>query len=199
MTFDDIKLYLPKFLSPESQADLFNDLKEFPDNIYKNFYTDYLKETNYIFQGDGLQNLLIVNLESLEKKICPGMVISNSCDLSQNNVRFFQSQIVYSPIINLKNYESQLLLRYDKTKVNNHIDAIKNQYITQIFFLPANGSSIDDSIIFFDRLFNIPNEYIDRDQIKRIRLFTLGNYANYLFLFKLSVHFTRMIENIDRH
>lgn len=36
--FEDFKQYLPKYLSPEAQANLFDDLKDFPEN-HKRLYT----------------------------------------------------------------------------------------------------------------------------------------------------------------
>ena len=36
------------------------------------------------------------------------------------------------------------------------------------------------------------------DHLRNHRIFSLSQYGHYLFLFKLSFHFTRMQEGIDR-
>jgi len=96
---DEIKIYLPKFLSAESDKELFEGLRRFPDNIDSTLYTNYLEDTPVIYQGDGLKDMLVVNLPDNTIKATPSMVLSNTCDLHLKNFRFFQSQIVYAPII----------------------------------------------------------------------------------------------------
>lgn len=81
MNLDEIKIYLPKFLSAESDRELFKGLKDFPDNIDERLYTTYLHDTKIIYQGDGLNNLLVVNLPKSEIKPVPGIILSNTCDI----------------------------------------------------------------------------------------------------------------------
>ena len=45
MTFDDLKIYLPKFLSSESESALFEGLKDFPKNLDSRIYKLALKQT----------------------------------------------------------------------------------------------------------------------------------------------------------
>ncbi len=199
MNFEDIKLYLPKFLSTESGKELFEGLKDFPDNIDTRLYTSYLTE-NIIYQGDGLKNMLVINLPKTEIKLVPSMILSNTCDIDIKNAHNFHSQIVYTPIFNLKKYKNSLYKNSQKTKeqLDSHILAIKKQEITQIFFLPKINEKLDESIIFFDRLYNYPNNLIKRESIKERRIFSLSDYGIYIFLLKLSIHFTRIKDNVER-
>jgi hypothetical protein len=64
--------------------------------------------------------------------------------------------------------------------------------------LPKIEGKLDDSIVFFDRVCNFPNKLIVRQNLKSRRLFTLSDYGAYLFLFKLSIHFTRIQDKVDR-
>ena len=57
---------------------------------------------------------------------------------------------------------------------------------------------MDDSIVFFDRVCNFPNNKIPRENLKEQRLFTLSDYGSYLFLLKLSIHFTRIQDKVER-
>ncbi len=200
MKLEDFKLYLPKFLSAESDKELFDSLKEFPNNIDTRIYTNYLSDTDTIYQGDGINNMLFVNLPKPDIKPVPSMILSNTCDIDLVNVRNFPSQIVYAPIFNLTKYQEALCGNSKKTKeqIDSHIQSIKKQEITQIFYLPKVEGKIDDSIVFFDRVCNFPNKEISRDNLKEKRLFTLSDYGAYLFLLKLSIHFTRIQDKVER-
>lgn len=200
MSLDDIKIYLPKFLSAESDRELFKGLKDFPDNIDERLYTTYLHDTQIIYQGDGLNNLLVVNLPRSEIKPVPGIILSNTCDIDLQNERNFPSQIVYAPIFSLEKYSQTLLNNSKKTKeqIIGHINAIKKQEITQIFYLPKFDGKLEESIVFLDRVNNMPNTLIERDKISSNRIFTLSDYGAYLFLLKLSIHFTRVQDKVER-
>jgi len=198
MNLDDLKIYLPKYLSEESEKQLFDSLKDFPSNIDQRLYTEYLENEPIIFQGDGLQNLLAVNLPSTETKVVSGMVISNTCDIDPENKRNFPSQIIYAPIIDFKKYSDSLRSKLPNEKVEGHLEAIRKQYVTQIFYLPPISDKLKESLVFLDRLHNIGNDYYNRSELGSSRIFTLSDYGNYLFLFKLSLHFTRIQDKVER-
>lgn len=200
MNLDEIKIYLPKFLSAESDRELFKGLKDFPKNIDERLYTTYLHDSKIIYQGDGLKNLLVVNLPQSEIKPVPSIILSNTCDIDLQNQRNFPSQIVYAPIFNLEKYQQTLLRNSKKSEeqITNHIDAIRKQEITQIFYLPKFEGKLDESIVFLDRVNNMPNILIERDKIITNRIFTLSDYGAYLFLLKLSIHFTRVQDKVER-
>ncbi len=200
MRLEDFKLYLPKFLSAESDRELFDSLKDFPNNIDDRIYTDYLSDSDIIYQGDGIRDMLFVNLPNPDIKPVPSMILSNTCDIDLKNVRNFPSQVVYTPIFNLLKYQDALNKNSSKTQVqiDSHIHSIQNQEITQIFYLPKGEGKIDESIVFFDRVCNFPNKLISRENIKEKRLFTLSDYGSYLFLLKLSIHFTRIQDKVER-
>ena len=44
----------------------------------------------------------------------------------------------------------------------------------------------------------MPNTLIERDKINYNRIFTLSDYGAYLFLLKLSIHFTRVQDKVER-
>ncbi len=198
---NDINLYLPKYLSSESYTDLINCLKDFPDNIVNRIYIYYNKE-DFIYQGDGINNFIIVDVDdSFKIKSNKGKVIilSNTCDISLENKRYFPTKILYAPILSLSKYIKTLKNNnLNNEIIENHIKSIKSQHITQIFYLPKSGCLEDDGIVFLDRINNCSIKGVNKDFIKKERIFTLSNYGFYLFLFKLSIHFTRMMENIDR-
>lgn len=200
MKIEDLKIYLPKFLSAESDNELFEGLREFPNNIDTRIYTNYLIDSNVIFQGDGINDMLVINLPLPDIRPVPSIIMSNTCDIDLENKRNFPSQLVYAPIFNLEKYKNKLYEKTNKSKdqIDSHIDTIKNQEITQIFYLPKIEGKLDDSIVFFDRVCNYPNKLIDRTCLKDRRIFTLSDYGAYLFLLKLSIHYTRIQDKVER-
>lgn len=199
-SIDEIERYLPKYLSPESQKNLFNELDCFPANIDKRMYTHNLEDKELVFQGDGLKELLVINLPDTVCANAKAIVISNTCDIDQENKRYFPSRLCYTPLFSLRKYEEGLRAKriYSAEQLTSHIETIKTQKITQIFYLPASEKLEEDSIAFFDRLHNCDNNYVQRNELCEKRLFTLSNYGLYLFLLKLSIHFTRIQEGIER-
>ncbi len=200
MLSEDIKIYLPKFLSSESSQELFECLKDFPNNIDERLYTSYLKKEDSIFQGDGMKNMLVINLPQPDIKPIPSMILSNTCDISPDNTRLFNTNILYSPIFNLRKYKEKISSdsRKPLQAIEDHITAIKRQEITQIFFLPELKNQIEDSIVFFDRVCNCSNKIIKKENIDAERIFTLSDYGSYLFVLKLSIHFTRIFDKVER-
>ena len=199
--FEEFKLYLPKYLSPASSKELFDNLKGFPENIHKRFYADNsLLDEDIIYQGDGIKDLPYADFPSRKISDVKSVVLTNTCDIDVNNERLNPSYICYSPLILLDKYEQLLLKNLPKKEkiIAEHINTIKKQKVTQIFYLPKGGFLEGDSIIIFNRVSSCLSESVQRDSVKQRKLFTLSNYGFYSFLFKLSLNFTRMGENVDR-
>ena len=199
ITNEELKKYLPKYQSEENYNNLLSELKSFPDNIDARMYTSFLND-EIIYQGDGIDNMPIIDLtqSSKESQLAPALILSNTCDMDLSNNRMFPSSIMYAPIIKLSKYQSVLSQHCnDANKIDSHISNLKQQKITQIMYLPAKGN-MEESLVFLDRIFNINNKYIDRENLKNIRLFSFSDYGFYLLIFKLSVHFSRIQEKVNR-
>lgn len=196
-----IQKYLPKYLSQSSQRELFDDVRKFisEDDSYR-LFTKVLDSENVIFQGDGLNGFDFYSFEKAAlKESSPGIVISNTCDISLENDRYFPSQIMYSPIIDLAKYIKLLENnQVSSEKIESHLSAIKKQEITQIFYIPSIEGELDESIVFLDRITNRRNTKDFTDRLLKDRIFTLSNFGFYLFLLKISIHFTRIREEVDR-
>ena len=187
ITEDELKKYLPKYLSEENYKTLLAELKSFPYNIDGRMYTSML-DKNVIFQGDGLKKMPIIDLANIERgvKKVSCLILSNTCDMDLSNSRMFPASIMYAPIINLTTYISVL----QKQGINSN-------KITQIIFLPAN-SQMEDSIVFLDKIYHVDNRFINRDTLEDQRLFSLSDYGFYMLIFKLSIHFSRIQEKVNR-
>jgi len=126
------------------------------------------------------------------------IVLSNTCDIDLSNKRFFSSSICYVPIISIDKYHKLLTDKSQKPEsyIKSHIEDIRKQRITQILYLPKGSGLNDESIVFLDKINNIANNHIDRNISNR--LFILSDYGLYILLLKISIHFTRIQEKVDR-
>ena len=80
-----------------------------------------------------------------------------------------------------------------------HCDAIRKQHNSSMFYLPKNDKLGEDAIATLDRINNCDAQAVDFDELITKRLFTLSDYGFYLFLFKLSLHLTRIREGVSRN
>ena len=196
---DDIKLYLPQYLSEADLVSLKQQLRSFAKGYdIGQYFTDRLKCEPYLFQGDGVKALMC-NLPNPQIEEAPVLLLSNTCDMDIGNERINPCRIMYAPILNLEKYIKALQARgHEQAAIDNHVKDIKSQVVSQILYLPTSAFWDHDSIVFFDRAISIP---LSRDSINKCiqtRSFTLSNYGFYLLLLKLSYHFTRIQEKVDR-
>lgn len=195
MDSNDLGVYLPKYLSPETEAKLFDDLSQFPENIDERMYTQL--DDEHVFQGDAISDLLVVQLPELDVKRRTCLILSNTCDLDPANKRLFVSHLMYCPIIDLNRYQQFLSNHgHPEEKIDSHLANVRKQRVTQIFYLP-DGPRISESLVFLDHVMNNKVDQLPAP-IAEYRVFSLSQYGFYLLLYKLSIHFTRMAEGVDR-
>lgn len=197
---DELQIYLPKYLSAENYDTLIKELNAFPENMDNRMYTT-IADKNLICQGDVISELPYIDIDHLDQGIknkdC--IVLSNTCDIDINNKRMFQSRLMYAPLVELEKYRNVLLAHNAGTEqqIDGHIKSIKEQHVSQILYLPAS-SRFKESIVFLDRTLNIDSRYIDRMTLDDRRLVSLSDYGFYLLLFKVSVHFCRLQDRVER-
>lgn len=203
MDFDfslNIGDYLPKYLSAESYKAIIEELKAFPtDGTKDTVFTSFLKEEKLLFQGDGIINLPFYDAQTQKVlKDKPGIILSNTCDMDLRNPRLEEMHVCFAPIFRLDKYEERLLKKYSAEEIKKHRDLIKQQHLSHVFYLPAGGDLKYEAIVPLDRICYVNNSFIDREALEQNRLFTLSDFGNYLFLLKMSIHFTRIRERVDR-
>jgi hypothetical protein len=194
---DDVKIYLPKYLSDEQQENLYEELKAFPQNIDNRFYTQFLKDEKVLFQGDAFMEVPFPNFQDKSFKSVKGFLLSNTCDSNLGNRRMFDPFITFAPLFSLRKYEKNLLGQFKSEKVQSHIEAIRDQKITSFFFLPKSNL-YEEMFVRFDCAFSVQASKDFEDRLLDGRMFTLSNYAFYLLLVKLGIHLSRVQEKIDR-
>lgn len=200
MKLEDIEKYLPKYLSTENQKDLYTQLKEFPDNISKIYGSDFTFQAG-ILQSDVVSGIPFFNLPDTTSKISKAMVISNSCDIDPVNNRPIPPKVSYIPLISLDKF-IKLLKSQDigDERIRGIVESIKKQEKTNMFYLPRGAHIEEDMIALFENVLSINRDtFFDLAEAESYKLATLSNYGFYMFLLKLSIHFTRIQERVDRN
>lgn len=197
-SFEDIKKYLPQYLSDSDAKQLFSALKDFPNNIDSRFYNSYNLDDNILYQGDCLKDIPAFNLPDIRTKLSQSMAISNTCDMDLNNKRLWNTRILFSQIILLEKLEKALYQKFSEDRISNYISSLKKQQITNAFYLPKS-KNLDEAIVFFDYTNSFDINFVDRESLKEKRLVSLSNYGFYILLLKLSIHFTRIQEKVQRN
>ncbi|MBA2594188.1 MAG: hypothetical protein H0U97_18885 [Gammaproteobacteria bacterium] len=200
--FEDFKTYLPKYLPAEAQANLFAELSQFPNNIDRRLYTLRLLNEMNLFQGDGLASLWVADLPNERIGRTRVMILSNTCDIAPDNKRLLGPRILYCPIISFPKYQNLLNSEADLPvdfSLTDHLEAIRKQHNSSMFYLPKNEKLGEEGIAVLDRINNCDAQAVDLSELVKTRLFTLSDYGFYLFLYKLSLHLTRIREGIARN
>lgn len=193
--FEQIKLFLPKYLTPQQTKDLYEELKSFPN--FMQFYLHSSDLQDELLQGDGWSGLDAINFSSCQPKPIKGLVLSNSCDVSSQNRRNLPVNLVFAPIIGFSRFIERLQSRgLSSNQIESQLSAIRNQQLTSVFYLPEADGVIDESLVFLDNIHAEPLDYFMSNE--EVPLFTLSQHAFYVFIIKLSIHFCRFQEGVNR-
>lgn len=193
--FDDVHPYLPKYLTAEKQEALRDELRKFPDNM-KYYLSNSVDGT---LQGDlfDKKHFIITSAKgALSVRPSQVMIISNSCDIAPENRRDLGVSVLVAPIMQLSKYE-ELLRRTGTPQVSitSKLAGIRQQEVTSLFYLPSGEHLHAESIVLFDAIQAVRSEFLD---LPNARIHTLSQAAFYLLLVKLSIHFCRAREGVDR-
>lgn len=201
-SFEEASSLLPKYLSPAGKQELFAEIRNFfelrgADGYYANF------QDEEPIQGDGWSEIpCIVDVQKATVKRTRVCVVSNSCDISDENANgtwgsFVPVTIV--PIVRLDRFRQLLLTNnISQTVVDEKIRTIRRQEISTIFFLPKGQLLEEDSIALLDLPYPTGRSLFDNAE-GTTRLFRLSQMGWWLFLVKLAIHLCRAQENIQRN
>ena len=186
--FEQSRLCFPPYLFAETKRELFSELLKFPEN--RSFYSNREDLSEELFQGDGWKGFIAINFQTGERRTVSGAILSNSCDIDLRNVRSLPVNVLFAPLIELQKYTNALhILGKRDDQIKNTITDIKRQHVTNVFYLPECPGFIPESLILLDDIHAHPlQDFIVQP---RKSLFTLNLYGFYIFLIKLSIHFTR--------
>jgi hypothetical protein len=194
ISIEDATQFLPKYLTPASREELFKELKNLPE--IARFFTHFADHDPY--QGDGWQNLDYVDVVGLKACRAFMLVVSNTCDMSPENKRKWAASITIAPIVRLTRFAD--ILRSERVSEEAIVGLLKDiraQEVTQIFYLPRVAPLEDEYLALLDQPQSQPMARFTENDEKR-PVFRLSQSAFWLFLLKLSIHFCRANEGIER-
>ena len=199
MTFnpEDLRTGLPAYLTAADQVALTKGLRDFMQSQrLSGFY--YATRDPEPLQGDVWGRVDVFKFETGERKRVRAMVVSNSCDISAGNARYLPPRLTVATVVPLASYEQLLLTNgLTRQRVSDHLQQVRAQMVTQLFYLPPGGAMQTEHVALLQDLHSLPLEAMAA-QPPKPRLASLSQFAFYLLLFKLSVHFCRFLEGVDR-
>lgn len=189
-----VRLTLPPYLGAETKKELLAQLLEYPEN--RNYYGTIPGETEPV-QGDAWRGFMVLDFHTAEREVVLGLVVSNSCDIAAENSPEPDQCLLFAPLLNLDQYIG-FLQEAGKTQqqIDETLSDIRKQEIHRLFYLPAVPGVQGESLVRLDDMHAQPLSSIKPDAIQRV--FTLNQYGWYVLLIKLSIHFTRMAEDLER-
>lgn len=201
MTFDAdaLRQQIPYYLTGDpAQKELVKGLKALMGGATHGYFFSAEKDpyAEDMLQGDGWRGFQLFSFASGNRTTVRGIVLSNSCDISPENERVLPPNVTFAPIVKLSKVKARFEERaLDALQIESRLQAIRSQSVTSVFYLPAEGPLEEEHVALLDDLHSMP---VDAFRHAATKLFTLSMAGFYLFVFKLSVHFCRLQENIDR-
>jgi hypothetical protein len=125
-------------------------------------------------------------------------VLSNSCGVAAETARVLPPSVTFAPIVKL----ARIVGRFEAhgqhaEKVMSRLTDIKAQRATTMVCLLADGLFDEDHVALLDDLHWMPVA-VHRQAAEKLLTLTLSMAGFYLFVFKLSVPFCRLREDVDR-
>ncbi|MFQ5823540.1 MAG: hypothetical protein ACE5JB_05745 [bacterium] len=209
-----IRTYLPKYLSPEQQENLFSCIKEdFPYSTNPSKIYFKLDNISVFYQGDVIIDIPFAQWDSKSSsfvtKYYTAAIISNTCDIKPENERIQDPNVTLAAVFSLAKYVELLKKRnISMGRINSFLDSLKKNRISNLFYLAEVRQNsqiiLEESLIRFDFTASIPISLLNSEAYNRDyfpngdRKVTFSDYGFYLFLFKLSVHYCRFREGVFR-
>ena len=194
MNPDNLEKFIPYYLTKEVKEGLKKALLEWREKPIR-FYAD--NENPEPNQGDGIAAVDLYNPNTGASRAMHVVVITNSCDIAQGDTQSPYARVLVAPLIDFEKYLDTLLgLGWNQGKIESHKTSVINQEVTTLFHIPSIPKLENkDYIISFNDLHSIPLSRI-RESPKKI--YDLHLHGFYLFIFKLSIHFCRFGEALQR-
>lgn len=194
MNFEEIKDQIPYYLTRPAADGLLKELESYSEK------TQLFASSSFegVLQGDGWKGFTLFDFGRKTAITSRAIVLSNSCDIDPNNKREIPAKVTFVPLIRLSRVKSVFENCLSNSQsVDEKIKAIKEQRSTSFFYLPSQGVLEEDYVAWFNDIHSMPMSTFLENQ-EKTKLFSLNMTGFYLFLFKLSIHFCRFHEKVDR-
>jgi len=201
MTFDleNLQKQIPYYLSAQDKKVLVEELNSITSGGSADYTLSKSRDSFWetMLQGDGWRGFQLYIFETGAKLSVRGLVLSNSCDIAQENPREQPTRVLFAPLVKLSTFQDVIARQIGEDRALAKINSIKAQKTTSIFYLPAGAQLAEDHIVRFDEAQSMPVA-AHSSNLDKEKLFTLSNTGFYMLVLKLSVHFCRLQENVHR-
>jgi hypothetical protein len=194
ITLQEAAKFLPPFLAEAELRALYDQLKRLDKLPYFSS-----QEIEYKLQGDTFAKapFVIVRAESASLRRTTVMLLSNTCDIAEDNTRRFPVNVTVAPVVRVSKWrEIALDAGVGEATIDAMLHSARLHRISNLFYIPAGRQLQEESLVIFDRIQSIP--IADFGAANPERLATLSQAAFWLLLLKLSVHFCRQQEGVRR-
>ena len=196
---EEIRRQLPAYLLSQKGAE--HALQTLLGRASGQYYIPCSQDpyTSVMLQGDGWTRLQRFSVKEKMHVSVRGLVLSNSCDISPENQHDFPRRIMFSPIIRMSKFRKRLSrASFSNDQIDEKIKAIRSQKRSNALYLPEHSSLGDECVVFLDDIHSMPVER-HREVPEKEKLFTLSMVGFYILVFKLSIHFCRLREGVERN
>lgn len=200
---------LPTYLVDDDKGRLKKALEQFRrsgESVID--YSDFFKSYNhpYFLQSDLVREIRMPLWDeesaSFSKVYTDAIILSNTCDLSTDNKHSANvKKCLFAPLVDLNEFLNDLERSgLKKDSLEQFSRAIKNQLVSNLFYLPNGTKENKEFIALLDNIFWFPTEELNSyiAGISENRICSLGLFGHYLFILKLSYHLCRLPEEADR-
>jgi hypothetical protein len=188
---ETFKKHLPPYLTEDRKDGLVKELARFP--YISSYYLGKSYFKNEILQGDIVVDMEMYKYNNQTTIKTHGIILSNSCDIDENNDRYKEVFATFCPIISLDKFKK--FVETEGKDFKSIEDDIKKQRLTDIFYLPQESYLPCDYIALLSQATSIPYSLLNKNNKRH----SLSQVGFYLFLFKLSVHYCRFHEGVQRY
>lgn len=223
-TSENFTKLLPDFLTSTEKNRLKTQLAQFSkwnrkdnDNLkvnksdseinYDLFYRTQDTEQNVYFQGDRIVGVPFPIFKegkySTVLKKSGFLLLSNTCDMALENKKSYETFVTLAPL-ELVSVLKEELLQNNVSDVQSFIYSLKQQRISNFFYLPASHFDLltdnlhEGFFCAFDKTFHIPLKSLYKNKIEDIRVSSFSHFGFYLLVTKLSYHSCRLPEDNHR-
>lgn len=194
---ESIEKQIPYYLTEDAKKGLTQALNDFPQNTQ--YYLSQSTElSDTLLQGDLFAELPVQH--GSETKHIKGIILSNSCDISPDNKRELPVNVLFAPLVSLELYTKKLAAAdVTENAINSKIEMIRQQKITNIFYLPESpDDGRPECIVYLDQVYFLRTAILLKILEEGKKISTLSQVGFYIFILKLSVHFCRFHECVHR-
>lgn len=198
---------LPSYLHDLSKNRIRNALSQFSKEgaiDYSDFYSS--KKQSFLMQSDLLHSVqgIMWNEDSgnVESAYNPAMLISNSCDITLENIRSINKKdALFAPVTLLEEYVDDCRKNdINEQQIASFLTTLKRQEYSNLFYLPPNQINGREYYVRLDRIYWTPISFLQTamSDLHEARFISLSHWAWYLFIVKISLHICRVPETVER-